>query len=226
MARKFAASYSGGKDSVLAIYKAIQQGNQLIALITTYNKDKDRSWFHGLPKPLLESVSESLDVPSWLIETTGKEYAENFEKSLLRVKEHGVDACVFGDIDIEEHREWCNERCQAVGIEAVFPLWNKNRKELVYEFIDNGFTANITVIDTNRLGEHFLGQKITKTMVDQIEAYGADICGENGEYHTFVSEGPIFSKPIDFLFKEKIIEDNYAILPISVAKNPIHGVLE
>ncbi len=214
MGKKFVASYSGGKDSILAIYRAIKQGLTPLALITTYNTDRKRSWFHGIPEAVLTRISKSLDIPIWLIKTSGDEYSENFEKTLQSAKELGAEICVFGDIDIEEHKKWCSERCQAVGMEALLPLWGEARDRLVYEFIDSGFTSNITVIDTRRMSECFLGQKLTKETMDLIAAQGVDICGENGEYHTFVSDGPIFNQPIDFSFGEKIVENGYAVLPI------------
>jgi len=214
MGKKFVASYSGGKDSTLAIYNAIQEGNELIALITTYNIDEGRSWSHGLPKSVLERVAQSLGAPAWIIETTGEKYAENFEKALMSAKDYGAEICVFGDTDIEGHLHWGEKRCQEAGIKAKFPLWGKSRKALVYEFIESGFTATISVIDTDQLSHRFLGSKLTKEIADQIAAEGADICGENGEYHTFVSTGPLFEQPIDFTFGEKITRDNYAILPI------------
>jgi len=215
----FIASYSGGKDSILAIYRAVRQCYRPVALITTYNTDKNRSWFHGIPEAVLQSVSDSLGIPVWLIKTAGEEYAQNFEKTLLQAKELGAEICVFGDIDIEDHHHWCSERCRNTGIEPLFPLWGEDRKKLVYEFIDSGFTANITVIDTSRMSAGFLGQTLTKETVNRIAAQGADICGENGEYHTFVSAGPLFMKRVEFSFGEKIIENGYAVLPIM----PPHG---
>lgn len=214
MNKKFVASYSGGKDSILAIYRAIKQGLTPVALITTYNIDKERSWFHGIPKEVLNSVSKSLNIPIWLIKTTGEEYAINFEKTLAKAKELGAELCVYGDIDIEEHNVWCSERCQNVGMEAFFPLWGESRKKLVYEFIENGFTSNFTVIDTSRLTEDFLGKTLSKETVDLIASQGADECGENGEYHTFVSAGPLFKEKVAFTFGEKLQEGKYAILPI------------
>ena len=215
MSKKFVASYSGGKDSILSIHRAIKQGLTPVALIITYNTDRKRSWFHGIPEPVLDSVSESIGIPIWLIRTNGAEYAANFEKSLLCAKEKlGADICIFGDIDIEEHNNWCSERCRNVGLEPMFPLWGEERKNLVYEFIDNNFVANITIIDTKRMSGDYLGSRLTRETVDLIAADGVDICGENGEYHTFVSAGPIFSKPICFSFGDKIMENDYAVLPI------------
>ena len=214
MGKKFVASYSGGKDSILAIYRALKQGLNPVALITTYNTDKKRSWFHGIPEPVLESVSQSLGIPVWLIKTSGDEYAGNFESALLKAKTLGAEICVFGDIDIEDHRAWCSQRCDNVGLEAVLPLWGEERKSLVYEFIDSGFTAHITVVDKNRMSDSFLGKPLTRETVDSIEKQGADICGENGEYHTFVSAGPIFKRPVSFAFGETLVDNGYAVLPL------------
>lgn len=211
---KFVASYSGGKDSVLALYRAIKSGMDPVALIITYNTDKERSWFHGVPKEVLDSVSQSLALPIWLIKTSGEKYAENFEKTLTKAKDIGAKVCVFGDIDIEEHNEWCSKRCENVGLEPYFPLWNESRKSLVYEFIDSGFTATLTVIDNSRVDEEFLGNTLSRRTAERLEQSGIDVCGENGEYHTFVSAGPLFKKEIQFKFGEKIVDHNYSVMPI------------
>lgn len=212
--RSFVASYSGGKDSILAIYRAIKLGMKPDSLIITYNIDMDRSWFHGIPNDLLNEISASLGIPIKLIKTNGKDYAANFEKELKAQKENGVEVCVFGDIDLEEHLQWCTARCDAAGIEAFFPLWQENRKALVDEFIESGFTANIIVVDTDRLSERYLGMTLSPETVSSIVADGADACGENGEYHTFVSNGPLFKTPVSFCHGEQVKYGRYAILPI------------
>ena len=211
---KFAASYSGGKESALAIYRAIKQGHKPMALITTFNIDADRSHFHGISEDLLNSVSKSLNIPLTLVKTSGEEYTKNLEKALQQAKEQGAEACVFGDIDIEGHIEWCSERCHNVGIKPLFPLMGESRKNAVYEFIDSGFVANISTINTKYLSEDILGQQLTKEVAEGIAATGADICGENGEYHTFVSDGPIFKHAVKFTYGEKVLRDGYAILPV------------
>ena len=212
--RSFVASYSGGKDSILAIYRAVKLGMKPVSLIITYNIDMERSWFHGIPDDLLKEVSASLDIPIKLIKTSGKDYAANFEKELKVQKKNGADVCVFGDIDIEEHLQWCTARCDAAGIEAFFPLWQEERKALVDEFIESGFTANIIVVDTDRLSEKYLGMTLSPETVSSIVADGADACGENGEYHTFVSNGPLFKNPVSFSYGELVKNGRYAILPI------------
>jgi len=211
---KVAISYSGGKESALALYKAINAGHEPIALINTFNTDENRSHSHGLPSEVLERVSKSLNIPLWLIKTSGKDYAENFEKALVRAKREGAEGCVFVDIDIEGHIKWCSERCENVGIQALFPLSGKTRQAVVHELIDSGFVANISTVNTKYLSDDYLAQRITKELADKIAATGACICGENGEYHTFVSDGPIFTKSVEFSFGEKVVRDNYAMLPV------------
>lgn len=212
--KRFVASYSGGKDSTLAIYRALKMGMKPMELITSYNIDKNRSWFHGIPEELLLSASKEMNIPLSLMRTTGKDYEKNFENKLREAKKNGADFCVFGDIDIEGHLEWCNNVCEKAGIEAYFPLWKENRKDLVYEFIDEGFQTIINVVDNLKLPEVFAGKTLTKKIAKEIEVSGADICGENGEYHSFTFDGPIFSNSVKFNKGEIIRVDNFTIVPI------------
>ncbi len=213
--KKFVASYSGGKDSMLSIYRAMKKGLEPVCLIITYNKDRNLSWFHGVPKQVLDSVSSSLGIPIWLIETDSKNYTKNFEQGLKKAKDLGAEVCIFGDIDLQAHFDWCDERCQNVGLKSCFPLWKENRKDLVFEFLDSGFKTKFTVINNSMLDDKFLGMTMTKDICLEIESLGADACGENGEYHTFVYDGPIFKNKIEFELKDKIIEDKYSIMPIT-----------
>lgn len=212
--KKFVASYSGGKDSILAIYRAIKQGMIPVGLIITYNTDLDRSWFHGVPEDILHDVSRALNIPITLIKTAGKDYADNFKAELKRQAETGAEACVFGDIDIEGHLEWCTNICKESGIPAYFPLWHESREKLVNEFIAEGFSAYITIVDTSRLTVNHLGMLLSEQALQSIQAEGADVCGENGEYHSFVFDGPIFARPVSFEFGEIVEQDKYRILPI------------
>ena len=212
--KKFVASYSGGKDSILAIHRALNNGLLPLGLITAYNTDVSRSWFHGVAESVLHKVSRSLSMPITMIRTSGEKYQENFEKALSEEKNKGAEVCVFGDIDIEGHLEWCTARCENTGLIPYFPLLKEERKKLVYEFIDSGFSAIITIVDTARIPGDFLGQVLSREVADLIEKSGADICGENGEYHTFVYYGPIFAEKIDFQISGRVERDKYSILNI------------
>ncbi len=211
---RFVASYSGGKDGALAILRAKEQGHEPVSLLTTYNTGKGRSWFHGVPHEVLEGIAESAGLPLITAETYGEDYAERFEQALIKAKDIGANACVFGDIDIEEHKRWCTARCDSAGLIALFPLWGEGRKVLVREGIDRGFTARITIIDTRRMDAGYLGQTLSHELVERLEQDGVDVCGENGEYHTFVTGGPIFKGNISYRFGQKIVDNGYAILPI------------
>ena len=197
--KKFIMSYSCGKDSTLALYRMIKSGNKPEALLITVDKKVARSWFHGVPHKLLKEVSESLNIPLLLVESKGDNYTETYEEALIVAKEkYNIDSCVFGDIDLEPHRKWCTDRCDKAKIEAIFPLWQENRESLVYEFINLGFKTVIKNVKLECLGQEFLGKDLTKDIVLKIKETGSDPCGENGEYHTFVYDGPIFKNPIKF----------------------------
>lgn len=209
---KFIMSFSGGKDSILALYRMIKKGYEPIALLTTVKKNQEKSWTHGLGKEFLHRISKSLDIPLLLVECDVNEYERKFEEALIKAKDMGATMCVFGDIDIELHKKWDVDRCKNAGIKAELPLWQQNREDLVYEFIDSGFTTIINKVNLKYMGIEFLGKELNREIIDDIKSTGSDACGENGEYHTFVVDGPLFKNRIDFT-NEGIVKDiNYAHL--------------
>lgn len=211
---KFVMSFSGGKDSILALYRMINRGYSPAALLTTAKKNEDKSWTHGLSKDLLKKVSNSLNIPLLIVECDVCEYEEKFEEKLRLAKSMGAEICVFGDIDIEAHKKWDKDRCVNSGLIPEFPLWQEDREKLVYEFIDSGFTTIIKTVNLKYMSEDFLGKKLTKEVIKDIKATGSDACGENGEYHTFVTDGPLFNCPIEFINKGIVIENGYGNLDI------------
>ena len=214
MNEKFVMSFSGGKDSMLALHRMIKNGNTPVALLTTVKKNQDSSWTHGINNDFLNKVSESLGIELITVECEVEEYEKEFEKKLLEAKQKGANICVYGDIDIEHHKQWGVDRCNAVNMNAEFPLWQEDREKLVYEFIDNGYKATIKKVNLDNLGEHFLGKVLTKELIQYIKAPGSDACGENGEYHTFVSDGPLFKNPIEFKIDKITLDKNYGHLDI------------
>lgn len=216
MKKKFVVSYSCGKDSTLSLYRMIKKGHIPVALLVTVDKKVLRSWFHGIPDKLLKDVSKSLDIPLVLVASNGKEnYGETFVEALKKVKdEMGAEACVFGDIDLMAHRTWCEDKCEKAGLEAIFPLWEEDREELTYEFIDSGFKTVIKNVKLSILGEEFLGEVLTKDVVERLKAAGSDACGENGEYHTFVFDGPLFKERINFETGDNILTETHGFLDI------------
>lgn len=207
--KKFVLSYSGGKDCILSMYRKIQEGYTPVALLTTIKKSSDESWTHGLSYDLLEEVSKSLDLPVIYVECDVEEYESKFEEKLRVAKEMGADTVVYGDIDIEDHKKWGADRAKNAGLNYDLPLWQENREKLVYEFIDAGFKAVIKKVNLNYMGEYFLGKVLDKDLVQEIKATGSDACGENGEYHTFVIDGPIFKNKINVDIEQIKKEKNY-----------------
>lgn len=216
MKKKFVVSYSCGKDSTLSLYRMIKAGHAPVALLVTVDKKVLRSWFHGIPDKLLKDVSKSLDIPLVLVASNGKEnYGETFVEALKKIKEEmGAEACVFGDIDLMAHRTWCEDKCEKAGLEAIFPLWEEDREALTYEFIDSGFKTVIKNVKLSILGEEFLGEVLTKDVVERLKAAGSDACGENGEYHTFVFDGPLFKERINFETGDNILTETHGFLDI------------
>lgn len=212
--KKFVASFSTGKDSTLAIYKAIQSGMEPVGAVITYDPEKSRAYFHNLKEPVIKRLSAAIEIPIELIPTSGDDYVKNFEQKLAEYHKTGADTCVFGDIDLEDHLIWGKERCLTAGLEPWYPLWHKERRDVVDEFIDSGFTAYITIIDTDRMSADYLGEPLTKDIVTSLEADGIDACGENGEFHTFVADGPLFKHPLEFKFGEPVLKGQFAKLPI------------
>lgn len=214
MGKKFIMSYSCGKDSTLALYRMVQNGHIPVVLLVTVDKNAGRSWFHGVPQNLLADVAKSLDIPLMIVESNGTDYEKTFTDALIKAKDNlGADSCVFGDIDLEGHRTWCTSRCEEAEIEAVFPLWQEGREDLVYEFIETDFKTVIKNVKLECMGEDFLGKTLSREVVEEIKATGSDACGENGEYHSFVYDGPLFKYPIKFE-------------AIGVVKTATHGFLD
>ncbi len=216
---KVCVSYSLGKDSTLALYRTLQQGDDVIALIVAIDKENKRSWFHGVEKNLIEEVSKALSIPVIYAEGSSEKYRETFIKALQTAKQRGATACIFGDIDIVEHREWCTDVSQEANLTARFPLWQESRRAVVEEFINCGFKAFIkTVSKKHKLPQTMLGKTLSQESLDIIEQHGSDACGENGEYHTIVYDGPIFHHKIN-LKTVGIHESPYAFAAILELEN-------
>ena len=193
MSNKFVLSYSGGKDCILALYRKIEQGDIPVALLTTVKKSSEETWTHGLSFDLLE------------------QYEDVFEEKLREAKKMGATSVVYGDIDIAHHKQWGIDRSKNAGLDYEFPLWQEDREKLVYEVIDSGFKAVIKKVNLDYLSEDFLGKTLTKELIEKIKSQGIDPCGENGEYHTFVVDGPIFDYKIDIKYDKSKIENNCAL---------------
>ncbi len=214
---KFALSYSCGKESSLALHRLVAEGHEPVCLITVINAAQRRSYFHGADPAMLRRYAEALGSPIVLCPTDGSDYAEAFERGLERARELGAEAVAFGDIDIEEHRRWEEERCANTGLQPLFPLWGQPRQKVVEELLELGFRCIVKCIDTERLPRTLLGKPLTRERVRQIAACGADPCGENGEYHTLVTDGPPFIRPLELRIGSVVELGRYAAADIRLA---------
>ena len=211
---KFVLSYSCGKDSTLALHKMIHEGHEPVGLLVMMNREMRRSWFHGVDKELLNAISESLDIPLILCETSGEEYHTALEDGLRLAMTKGAEIAVFGDIDIDGHLIWCRERCAAIGIESLFPLWRRDREEIVREILLLGYQCVIKCVSNEKLPQNLLGKVLDEFVLEKMKYLNVDICGENGEYHTIVLDGPVFNNPIDYECLEKLNFGNVSAINI------------
>ncbi|WP_194768825.1 diphthine--ammonia ligase [Tamlana sp. I1] len=205
----FLCSWSGGKDSCYAFYKAMQLGYKPTVLLNVMNEFGDRSRSHGIPKEVLQAQAEALNLPIHFFSSTWTDYEAKYIENLNKIVEtFPISHAVFGDIDIESHRAWEEKVSAAANLEAILPLWQGNRKQLVLEMIDAGIEA-IIVSCNQDLGPDFLGETITNDLVEQLENMGIDACGENGEFHTLVVNAPFFKNKVEVEIENKSVSSNY-----------------
>jgi len=212
----FFSSWSGGKDSCLALHRAIRAGAAPKCLLTMLTEDGNRSRSHGLSTNVLRAQAASLGLPIIFKSTTWNDYEEKFIEAASEIKNTGADCGVFGDIDIEAHREWVERVCECAGMRASEPLWKSARRDLLEEFIGEDFVAKIVVIKKELLEIKYLGRKLDLELVGEFEKLGIDPSGENGEYHTVVTDGPIFKTPLAIEEKEITAIGGYLVLDIGL----------
>lgn len=191
-------SWSGGKDSCLALYKAMQIGFVPNALLTMCIESGERSRSHGLSLAILQAQADALELPLVTQSTSWQDYRHHFIQQLIHLQKTfpNLQQGVFGDIDIEENGEWERQVCTEVNLEAILPLWKMQRKTVIHDFIYAGFKAIIVAVSDNKLKPEFLGRQIDMTLIAELENLDIDACGENGEYHTVVVDGPLFKQPL------------------------------
>jgi len=212
-------SWSGGKESSLACWRAIKRGFEVKFLLNMVSEDGRYSRSHGISSSLLKKQAEAIKIPMVQVKTTWNSYEEDFKRAVLQLKEKGIKAGVFGDIDLREHRDWVERVCRELKIKAILPLWKQKREELLKEFIQAGFKAIVVAVDVNYLGKELLGYRINREFIEKLKTIkDVDLCGEEGEYHTFVYGGPIFRKPLKFVTGRKILKDKKWFLEIKLKK--------
>jgi uncharacterized protein (TIGR00290 family) len=205
--KKAIFAWSGGKDSSLALHKIQQEGEfEILGLMTTLNKEFKRISMHGVREDLLDIQADSIGIPivkMWVEKGTNEEYEKNMEAVLLEYKKKGITHVIFGDIFLEDLKEYRDNNLVKVGLKGYYPLWKRDTKNLVDEFLNEGFQTITCCVNDKYLTKNHVGVVITKQWLNELPKE-VDPCGENGEFHTFCFDGPIFKKPIKFSTAEKI----------------------
>lgn len=223
MNKKAFCSWSGGKDSCLALNRAINNGYEITHLLTMFDETGERSRSHSVSTRLMRAQADALGLELITPSASWQSYETVFVEALKRLKTQNFDAAIFGDIDLQAHRDWEEKVCAAAEIEAVLPLWNENRLDLVNEFFAENFRSVVICVNEKFLPKEFCGRVFDEQFVRDLPA-GVDACGENGEFHTFVFDGKLFKNPVDYKIAE--IYNHAPVFPSGDAASFWYAALE
>jgi uncharacterized protein (TIGR00290 family) len=208
----FLTSWSGGKDSCYAMMQAMANGFEPKVVLNMMNENGKVSRSHGLPLAILKQQAQKMELPLEAVSATWGDYEAKFIQILKTLKaKFNLDAAVFGDIDLQPHKDWEEKVCEAASLQAILPLWQQDRMTLVHEMLDNGITTMIVSCNTT-MGEKYLGEILTKELAQELQLKGIDPCGENGEFHTLVLNCPLFSSAIELPNFTKITYNEYCFI--------------
>jgi len=210
--------WSGGKDSTLALQAVLQENRfEVISLLTTLTEDYDRISMHGVRRKLLEQQSDAVGIPLTLVRITKNANNEEYEKkmgsALAAFKAHGVNKVIFGDIFLEDLKIYREKNLAKLGMEGIFPNWKQNTADLIQKFVEEGYKAVLTCIDTQVLAPEFAGKEINKNFALGLPS-GVDPCGENGEFHTFVYGGPIFKNEVKWIPGQRVVRARFCFFDL------------
>jgi uncharacterized protein (TIGR00290 family) len=198
--------WSGGKDSSYALYKVLQEGMYDVKyLLSTFNGHYNRLSMHGVREELIAAQAESIGIPLlkvYVYEASNDEYERQMEETLLKAKAEGISVVLYGDIFLEDLREYREKKMAPLDMQCIFPIWKTDTRWLLNDFIDKGFKTVLCCINDVFLSEEWCGREVDETFIKELPA-SVDPCGENGEFHTFCFAGPLFKKPISIIKGEK-----------------------
>ena len=198
---KCVVSWSGGKDSALALQLLLANSQiEVVGLLTSFDVESAESQMHFVPLNLIEEQAKNLSLPLYIMNvTTGKpnSYEDGMQNAVEHFRKLGVTHFAFGDIYLENVKKYREDLFGKLNMSLLFPLWGMSSQQLMQSFYESGIKAKIVVAQADKLGQEYIGKDLNKELVDGFPA-GIDICGENGEYHTFVYDGPIFHNPVNF----------------------------
>ena len=217
--QKFIVSYSGGKDSTLALYHAMQVG-KAIGLIVMLEEQGLRSRSHAMSMEIIQAQANALGLPIITASSSWNDYETEFLKLLADAKQQGAEVLVTGDLDMPEHGCWHDRITQQAGLKLCMPLWQRPHREVIEEFIQLGFKTMIVTVNLD-LGMKVddLGKILTLDYIQELENRGIDPCGEGGEFHSTVIDGPLFTAPIAVRKGDILYHENYAFLALELESN-------
>lgn len=214
MAYKSLFNWSGGKDSALALYHTLKNPDHEVKyLMTSLNSEADRISMHGVRRSMLEAQVRAIGLPLSILSLPGEismdDYDKLMRKQMAGFIDQGITHSVFGDIFLEDLKKYREQRLAEVGLKGHFPLWKRDTRELIKEFLSLGFKTMVVSVDGSKLDQSFAGRELDQSFLDDLPS-DVDPCGENGEFHTFVFEGPIFDKPVPFT-KGEVVGKEYKL---------------
>jgi uncharacterized protein (TIGR00290 family) len=216
--KKVLLSWSSGKDSAWTLHLLRQHTDiQVIALVTTFNSEANRVAMHAVRRALVESQGERARLPLWAVELpwpcSNSEYEDRMRVVCQRATAEGITAMAFGDLFLQDIRDYRVRQLQGTGIEPLFPVWGIPTRELSLDMIAAGMKAKITCVDPSKLAKSFAGLDYDETFLEALP-HGIDPCGENGEFHTFVHDAPVFSCPIEVRSGEVVERDGFVFADV------------
>ncbi len=212
MATRAILAWSGGKDSALALHEVRRVGlYEVVGLLTTITQDYDRVCMHGVRTALLEQQAAALELPLDKIYLAKDETQDGYDTKMLagltRCRQRGIETVVFGDIFLEDVRQYRESNLSRVGMQAVFPLWHRETRKLARSFVETGFKAIVACIDLHALTPAFAGRDYDSAFLADLPP-AVDPCGERGEFHSFVHDGPLFRQPVRFVMEHAVTREN------------------
>jgi uncharacterized protein (TIGR00290 family) len=212
---RYALSFSGGKDSMLALDRAVRQGLDVACLFNIYEGSSGRVRFHGIRAPLIAAQAVSLGIPLLQDATHPDGYETVFLRTLDRLRDEGFGGIIFGNIHLADIRAWYEERVTSRGFEHVEPLWGDPPIELANEVVERGYAPRIVSVDLARTPRDWLGRIFDRELLAEIAAHPEiDPCGERGEYHTFVESGPLLRTPLEVRLGEQVEMEGHGLLEV------------
>ena len=217
MQRPYAVSWSGGKDSMLSLWRLWRERGAPAALVTTLLDDGSRTRSHRLRPEVLRAQAAAMGLRVVEVATGIGDYRRHFSAALAQLRDaDGIKAVAFGDIDLQAHRDWCLGVCAELALDCLHPLWEEPREALLQEFLAAGFVTRLVALQEDKLDARLLGRALDADVIAEFRRAGIDLCGEAGEYHSVVVDGPCFAQPLRLLAGARERAEGYCFVDFSL----------